>query len=79
MRLSLENKSGACCFLYPEWSDMPLKCFTVPVHLCVVHTELADVVIAGGLWHGSDGEQGTAVSSQCLTQLILSIVDLSCT
>lgn len=42
-------------------------------------SELADVVIAGGFWHGCDGEQGTAVSSQRFTQIILSVVDLSST
>jgi len=51
----------------------------VPVCVCVLHTELADMVIAGGFWHGCDGEQGTAVSSQRFTQILLSVVDLRST
>lgn len=37
-------------------------------------TELADVVVAGGLRHGSDGQQGAVVSSQRLAELLLSVV-----
>ena len=41
-----------------------------------VLTELTDVVVGGGLGHGCYGEEGAAVSCQCLTQDVLSPIDL---
>lgn len=38
-------------------------------------TELADVVVGAGLWHGSDGEEGARVASQGLAQDVLSEID----
>lgn len=39
-------------------------------------TKLTDVIIGVGLWHGSDGEKGAAVSPQSFTQDVLSQVYL---
>lgn len=38
-------------------------------------TELADVVIGVGLWHGSDGEEGARVAAQGFTQDVLPEID----
>lgn len=44
--------------------------------VCVRRTELADVIIAGGLRHGCDGQQRAVISSECLAERLLSVVDV---
>lgn len=39
-------------------------------------TELADVIVGVGLWHGRDSEEWAVVPPKCFTEDVLSEIDL---